>query len=304
MAEVRYTLRQLQYFMSTAEHGTVSAAAIALHVSDSTLSSSLTALERALGTKLLVRQQARGTSLSAAGRALVPVLAPLLRQIEELPRVLHSPSRLHGVVRVGASAALAPRVIAQLLQAVEQDHPGISIDIRQEGAEALFRMVRAGELDLAFSGSRVPTDFRSVELFDQEIHVLLPAEHRLSGRERVDIQELADEPLVLLDSSPALENSLSMLLAAGIRPIIRYRTPNFELVRSMVAQGLGYSLQAVRPWGDHSYENRPLAVVPLAGNPQTHPVVLLWSAQSSPGPATEAVVDLARAAFCDDHSPR
>jgi DNA-binding transcriptional LysR family regulator len=292
-----YTLRQLEYFLATAEHGTVAAASRSLHVSESALSSALSALEHALGARLLVRRQAKGTTLSAAGRALVPIVRPLLRQLEELPRMISSPSDVHGVVRIGASPALAPRVIAQSVRAVADHHPGVSLDIREEPSDVLFRLLRAGELDLAFSGSRVPADFDSIDLFEQEIHVLLPAAHRLAQRDCVDLSELAEEPLILLDSSPALENTLSLLLDAGVRPIARHRTPNFELVRSLVAQGLGYSLQAVRPWGDHSYEGMPLAVVPLAGSPQIHPVVLLWAKAIPRSLAAEAVSRALRRSF-------
>ena len=76
MAE--YTLRQLEYFVAVAEAGSVTAAAAAVHLSQSAMSTALADLERALDVQLLLRHHARGVTLTAAGEQLVVASRQLL----------------------------------------------------------------------------------------------------------------------------------------------------------------------------------------------------------------------------------
>ena len=88
------------------------------------------------------------------------------------------------------------------------------------------------------------------------------------------LPQLADDPFILLDIPPSRQYFQDILVGAGLSPHIAHRSSSIELVRGMVAIGLGYSLMVTRPAGDVSYDGRPIAVRPIAGHVPASDVVL------------------------------
>lgn len=290
-----YTLRQLRHFLAVAELGSVTEGARRVHLSPSAMSASLTALERAVGADLIVRRPALGSALTPAGRHLALEAHKLLGDAQRiLVEVGPSPDRIVGTVRVGVPELLAPVVVASTIKALAERHPDLELDIRLGDVDELVDRVANGDLDLTFAGVRLPDRFVSVELFTVVPHVLLPAGHRLATAVGVDLADLVAEPFILLDMLPGREHILQEFHGRSLVPDIRYRARSLELARSLVGQGLGYSVQAVRPWGDRSYEGRPLAVRPLVGLvTQPSPVVLGARADTRDDPRVQAVMAVA-----------
>jgi DNA-binding transcriptional LysR family regulator len=80
--------------------------------------------------------------------------------------------------------------------------------------------------------------------------------------------ELADEPLVLLDLPYSREYFRSLFVAAGVSPRIAHRSRQPDAIRTMVANGYGYTIINARPAVDRALDGRPLATVPIAGEPR------------------------------------
>ncbi len=111
-------------------------------------------------------------------------------------------------------------------------------------------------------------------LYSTAPYALFAPEHPLAGRESVTLPELAEFDFVALDIQPVHEHQLGLFAHAGAAPRIRYRTSSYELLRSLVARNLGFTLLISRPYGDVSYEGRPLVAVPLSGEVKTVDVML------------------------------
>lgn len=203
-------------------------------------------------------------------------------------------ARVNGSSAMSESAfpTLAPFVAAAVMGGVQKRYPSVALEVITGTAEDLNRRVGTGDLDLTFTGVRLPPSFEVVELFAFELSVILPADHRLARRRVVDLRDLAQEPLILLDTSPSREHVLGVLRSEGISPLIGFRTSNFELVRSMVGHALGWSLARIRPWGDHSYDGKPLAPRPLARPEPYLPTVLVRRRDVRPSAAVRAVIDV------------
>src|SRR3954453_5152146 len=86
----RFTLRQLEYFVTVADQGTMAGAAQHHHISQSAVSLAITELERALGVQLLVRRRARGVELTGAGREVLPEVRRLLAHAAEVQATARS----------------------------------------------------------------------------------------------------------------------------------------------------------------------------------------------------------------------
>ena len=93
--------------------------------------------------------------------------------------------------------------------------------------------------------------------------MLAPA-HPLAGRPAITPEDLAGEPMVLLDLPPASDRVLALFERAGIAPVIADRTRDGEMLRSLVANGFGHALVATRTALELAPDGKRLAFVPLA----------------------------------------
>ncbi|HEV7168012.1 MAG TPA: LysR substrate-binding domain-containing protein [Micrococcaceae bacterium] len=294
----RYTLRQLGYFVAVADTGAISAAALRMHASQSAVAAAVTELERIFATQLMVRRKAHGISLTPAGSYLHSRAAELLAAAQELELNASSGgTELVGPLVVGCYLTLAPTILPVLLERFATTHPKVQLDFVEGTQTGLQDRLFAGELDLAVV---YDMDLRlglgSVRLYPTRAYALLPAGHRLAGQAEVSLQSLASDPLILLDAPPSSRHTLSLFEGAGAVPDIRYRTTDFELTRSLVGRGLGYSVLVQRPAMDTSYEGREVVARPIAPAVQPVDVRMIWPETVRLTDRAKAMVDLAAAA--------
>ncbi|MFD2471647.1 LysR family transcriptional regulator [Amycolatopsis silviterrae] len=272
----RYTLRQLEYFAAVAEAKSISSAAAALHVTPTAVASALTELERILNSQLVVRRKAHGITLTPTGQYLRTRIAALLREADELE--LAAAAELAGPLVLGCYSTVAPTIVPILMKWVRDHHPRVDLSVVTGNQAELPQRLLAGGLDLAIGYDiALPDGLDSVLLYSAPPYALLPAGHRLAHRETVSVTELADEPMIMLDLPPAAQHTRMLFERAGIEPRVEQRTTDFELTRSLVARGFGYSVLIQRPAVNRSYEDLPVALCEITpAIPAAH-VLMMWS---------------------------
>ncbi|WP_405021113.1 LysR substrate-binding domain-containing protein [Kitasatospora sp. NBC_00070] len=186
-------LRKVRYFVAVAEELHFGRAAERLHVTQPVLSRQIRALEQELGAQLFARNR-RTTELTAAGRQLLEDARPLLAAAQALchrvRQAAHGPSAftvgfMPGITVTGAVRAFATR------------HPELSVEVVRTSWDDQVQGVREGLLDVSFV--RLPVDRRGLELrplFQEPRVAVLPADHRLAGKESIVIADLASERLL------------------------------------------------------------------------------------------------------------
>lgn len=293
---MRFTLRQLEYFRAAAELGSFSAAAQQLYVSPTAVAAAISDLEEALDTQLCVRRKSRGIELTAAGSVFLDEARPLLASAEELERVTGSrDGTLRGPVTVGCYATMAATVVPALTAGFATLHPEVTLRNVDGDMEQLLPLLASGRLDVLITYRiNLPAGLEEAILYETAVHVLLPADHRLAASDTVSLADLTDEPLIMMDLPPSGRHTLDMLHAAGVRPDVRLRTPNFELVRSMVARGLGYSLLVQKPTIDHSYEGLPLVAKRIHPEFSKEVAVMVWPEGVRLNPRVSALIAFAQ----------
>jgi DNA-binding transcriptional LysR family regulator len=261
-----FSLRQLAYFLAAAEHGSMTAAARAAFVSQSAVSLAVADLERTLGTQLFIRHHAQGLSLTDAGRRVAPLARDLLGRAGELAETARElDDELSGSLTVACYDTIAPFVLPRLLTGFDELHPRVELTIREGNMAELHRLVRAGEAELMICYDLdLGADIDARPLATTRPYVLMAPDHHLAGSSEIALTALRDEPMILLDQPQSARYFLGLFEAAGVTPTIRYRTQSFEMVRSLVARSLGYSLLIQRPAGDVSYEGLPVICRPVA----------------------------------------
>lgn len=290
-----FTLRQLAYFVAAADEGTIAAAAELLHVSPSAMSDAITELETVMRERLCIRRRAHGLTLTPAGHRLMAHARRVLAEAEELQRSIGGAGQLSGPVVIGCYPTLAPTILPPLLQDFAALHPEIELSIREAAQDRLSDDLRSGHIDVAFVYDMlVPAETEHSRLYELQAHVLLPAAHRLAAHASIELRELVDEDLILLDAQPSSEHTLSVFAAQGLRPKVRHRTASYEVVRTLVARGLGYGILVSRVSNPDSYEGLPLVTKRIT--PPVRPVAvdMIW-ARERPIPArTRALIEFAR----------
>ena len=277
MSSLRYSLRQLEYFVAIAEAGSLSGAAEELRVSQSGLSQSLTDLERALGVQLAVRRKAHGVALTPTGTQVLRHARDFLRHGEDLANIASGGDSLRGVLSLGCYVTLAPTALPSLLQDFTALHPGLTIDFVEGTQDVLQRQLLLGELDLAILyDMEIQPDMERALIDTARPHILLPADHRLARKRKVSLAELTAEPMVLLDAPPSSHNTLAIFERFGVRPDVRYRPTTFELTRALVGRGMGYALLVQRPANDRTYEGHQVVVKEIAEPVGDSRVLIAW----------------------------
>ncbi|MER7014240.1 LysR substrate-binding domain-containing protein [Saccharopolyspora sp. NPDC000359] len=257
MNEPSFTLVQLRYFEAAARHLSMTAASKELMVSQSAVSTAIAQLEKEMGVQFLLRHHARGLSLTTAGEAFYRrVLDFLAHGAELVETARQSGTDLVGPLTVGCFTTLAPFRLPGLLAEFEAKHPKVQVSLREGEHRALKAALRSGETEIALLyGYDLGDDIDREVVGTASPYVLVPEDHWLARREppEVSLQELADEPMVLLDLPHSREYLQSVLSDAGVQPPIRHRTSGFETVRAFVAHGHGFALLNQRPSTETTY---------------------------------------------------
>jgi DNA-binding transcriptional LysR family regulator len=267
---MRFTLRQLEYFVAAAEAGSITDAARDIPVAQSSVSLAIAQLEAALGVQLFIRHHAQGISPTAEGRQFFDKARALLRDAEDLERFASElTADLRGILHLGCLITLAPLVMPRLGKAFRERHAAVSVEMVEAGQAELVSGLQSGQLSVALTYDLdLGGDVTFAPLASLPPHVLLPAGHPLAEQQSVHLEALADQPLVLLDLPHSSDYFRGLFASAGVEPTVAHRSVHPDVIRTMVANDFGYSIINARPRVDHALDGLPLATRPIAGDPR------------------------------------
>jgi DNA-binding transcriptional LysR family regulator len=278
-------LRKLRYFMAVAEHLNYGHAAEALHIAQPVLSRQIRALEHELNAQLFVRDK-RGTALTVAGEQLRADAAPLLANADAVRRRVARVARGTDSFTVGFMPGL---IVTGPVRALAAAHPDLNVEVLRTGWDDQTEVLRDGRADV--SCVRLPVDqhgLRMRPLFTEPRVVVLPADHRLAGKESVRIGDLADEHLLQHpDAVPEWRDIATEL--RGRRRHVPTRaavTPTVEEKLEHVATGRGIS---VLPESTATYYQRPDVVHAPITDIGPNQVCLAWESSRRSALITEFV---------------
>ncbi|WP_170358443.1 LysR substrate-binding domain-containing protein [Ruegeria arenilitoris] len=263
----RYTLRQLEYFVAVGKAGSIAAASDKLNVSSPSISAAITQLEVEFGVTLFVREHARGLSLTKAGHKIMERTEFVLREAELLATLAGEiTGKVQGILSVGCLVTFAQIVLPGLRREFEDSYPNVYIEQRELNQADIFSQLRRAELDIALTYDLdIPTDLEFQPLHALPPYVVLGEDHPLAKQVELTIPDLQDSPMVLLDLPFSGEYFLSFFREANIKPNIAERTADMSVMRSLVANGFGFSIANIRPMNSLSPDGKKLIFVPLAG---------------------------------------
>jgi len=142
-------LRQLRYFVAIVDHGSLSKAALVLHVAQPALTQQLRQLEEELGAQLLHRS-AQGVLSTDAGKVFYEHAQAILKQVEDArSAVVQSTTRPSGSVILGLPHSISGALALPLLMAARAQYPEITLQLTEELSGNLLEQLKSGRINLA-----------------------------------------------------------------------------------------------------------------------------------------------------------
>ena len=278
-------LRQLTVLQAIARAGSLAGAARALHHSQPTVAHHLAALESHLGVELVSRTT-RGATLTDLGQLFLGHAEAVLDRLGSAEAEVKALAR-HGVatLRIGtfptAGAHVLPRAVAAL-----EVRTGVRVELHEAEPPELIDRLLAHELHCALIYDDPDNPVHVLEgvevtaLFDDPFRVVLPASHRLAGRQRVAIADLADDGWMMSrDPEEPGDAALRAACAAeGFVPRPVLRTDDYDVMFGFVAAGVGVALVPQMAL----VERDGVVVRPLAGAQLRRSIRFAWFGEASP----------------------
>jgi DNA-binding transcriptional LysR family regulator len=237
--------RRLLTFREVARQGSFSRAADAMALSQPAVSQQVAALERELDSTLLIRGRA-GTVVTPAGELLLAHADALAARLELADVQMDELAAGElATLRVGAFPSALATIVPASAAALRAREPDLDIAIEEGTVDELEAAVQSGSLHVAvcWQDARAdryePDGLRRTDLAEEPMVAVLADDHRLAGRRRIALSELADEPWMAPEAEGLFVDACR---AAGFEPRIAILTRDPLAARAIAAAGLAVSL--------------------------------------------------------------
>ncbi|WP_425033002.1 LysR family transcriptional regulator [Pelagibacterium sp.] len=235
-------IRRLRYFLATAETGSISAAARALHTSQPALSYHMAELERLTGHVLLLRDRS-GVSLTEAGRLLRTHARLILDQLDLAETQLDALERTGGSpfgrVRIAIISSLSARLIPMLVERVRAEMPDVTLQLVEAGTNDITARLDRGDVDMAvyLAADRSRSE---QQLASEQLYFLNLADDENRSGKPLNLMDLGWQRLIL----PAEGNPLRDFVQArarqhGLRLDVVLEVDGLNSRLTAVASGVG-----------------------------------------------------------------
>jgi DNA-binding transcriptional LysR family regulator len=274
-----FTLRQLQFFVAAAEAGSVSGAARALSISQSSVTEAIRALEDDLGVSLFDRQ-AKGLLITQKGSAFLRHAKQILADVAMARTSFRDTAEMAtGRLSLGVTSLVAGYVLSDILSRFRRAFPQVELNVIEDNGEYLQHLLIGGELDVAVLLTSSVKDRMALHvetLLVSPYRLWLPLGHALAQQTFITLEELAGQPLIQLMVDEIEESTRRLTAALPVKPEVAFRTRSVEAVRSLVATGAGLAILpslVYRPW---SLEGDRIEIRDVSGDLPSVQVGLAW----------------------------
>jgi LysR family transcriptional regulator, low CO2-responsive transcriptional regulator len=260
------TLTQIRAFIAVVHHGGFTAAARALNMSQTTVTSQIQALEQEHGVQLFHRR-GRRVELSDVGLDLLPIARQIGGLENDAISLLRDSGALtHGSLRIGA---VGPFHVTEMIEAYHARHPHLHLSVTLGNSEHVMRELDAYTCDVGVVARASDDERYHMQLYARyPVVVFVHAAHPFAKRDSIALKELAGERLLMREAGSTTRLALEEALAGiGATPRVAMEIGSREALREAVARGLGVGTVSESEYGP----DERLRKVRIEGDPiSTH----------------------------------
>jgi DNA-binding transcriptional LysR family regulator len=294
----RLKLRDLNIFLVVAKERSMSRAAVVLAMSQPAVSKSVADIEHTLGAPLLDRTP-HGVEPTPYGHALInranAVFDELQHSVKDIEALLDPTT---GEARIGSTATLAAGIVPAIMDRLSSRYPRISFKMMDGDVSNLLQHLRSRSLDLVIGRSLTPItddDMDSQVLVDDRLLVVTGMRNKWSGRKRIQLSGLLNEPWVL----PSYDSVAGALISETFDaldlkpPIPKVTSHSFPATQFLLSTGRFLCLlpeTTVR----FSAKHAPLKVLPVELPRVLRPILMITLKNRTLSPATKLFIECAR----------
>ena len=239
-------IRQLRALCQILKHGLhISAAAKALHTSQSGVSKQILELEQELGVTIFIRRRNRVIGISDAGRTLVSIAERIVKDAEMMQAVAADYSgKSTGSFVVATTHLHARHTLPGFVEEFTRQHPEVFLQLRAGTPTECCRLVAEGTADVAIS---LPPDdadsLVSVPAYRLDRCLITPIGHPLLSVGRLDLRAIAKYPLITYDDAFRSRRAVKQVFAdAGLQPKVALQAIDPEICKTYVAMRMGVAI--------------------------------------------------------------
>jgi LysR family nitrogen assimilation transcriptional regulator len=243
-------LRQLRYFVAIVDHGSLSRAALVLHVAQPALTAQLRQLETDLGVQLLHRS-AQGVLSTDAGKVFYEHAQAILKQVADArAAVVQSATRPSGSVTLGLPHSISGALALPLLMAARERYPEITLQLTEELSASLAEQLKSGRINLAvlFDDGQL-NPFASTALIEEELMFICrtDAAGAIAGAS-VSLQAALGAPLILPAQPQGVRPQIEAVArAAGLSLGTVIEINSIAILKSALLAGMGATILPLAP---------------------------------------------------------
>jgi DNA-binding transcriptional LysR family regulator len=285
---IELKIQPLRYVLAVREEGSFHGAALKLHRSQPALSMAIRDLEDRLGQPIF--EKSHKGQLTPFGEYCLPRFRELINQHDRLANELQHMAEGHqGRVTLATVPSVASRLMPEFLAAFVARYPDININLHDENAEFVCRLVANGEVDLGISSMWVQDESLAFSpLFEDNVGVVLRKDHPLAGRHSLKWQELTEERFIANGTSRLLKHTP----AASLVDNNDFFISNMISLLAMLEAGSGITTlpRLAFPIG-----NEKLCFVPLSEPKLVRQIGIIKQASRSLSPSAQALEKMIQA---------
>lgn len=241
MRPEQLSVESLQAFVAVVDTGSFSAAAERLHLTQPAISKRIQSLEATLERPLFERQGRRVHPTEVAER-LLPEAREILARLRAIgQQIADLDASVRGRIRLATSHHIALHRLPAPLAALRANHPGLELELAFMDSEAGIEAVLHGDADLALATlpEELPANIEAHAVWTDEL-VPMIARGRADAEPRDTLQRLHEWPNILPPADSTTRSRIERAMTtAGLHPVAAQESPYLEVIRMMIAAGLG-----------------------------------------------------------------
>lgn len=296
----------MQYFVATAESGSIIIASEKIHVSSPSISAAIAHIESELQVQLFIRQHAKGLMLTNVGEKVMQECKLILNQSSRLYALAADFSgSIRGPLKLGCFSAFSPMIYAEIIHGFTNLYKNVTLQLCEDDQQILLQNLSRNELDVVLTYDlNIDHDLIHFEpLAVLPPHVLVSEAHPLAKNAAVTLEELANYPMVLLDMPYSNDYFISLFRQQKLSPQVAHSSRHVDVVRSMVANNLGYTILNVRPKNNYSLDGKRLVRLRIAGEHRPMQIGLATAKNANLNTVAQAFISRCRAFLSNQYIP-